>query len=116
MNSSREELMPPPVCGGRCPEGAEGGHGSLLSPACGRRRKKAQPPSGAARHLPPKTGEGMSVTPFRRCAPPSPADGGRHEFFARRTHASPRLRGEVPRRGGGGSSLSSLARLQSQTE
>jgi len=31
------------------------------------------------------------VTPFRRYAPPSPADGGRHEFLA-----FPRLRGKVP--------------------
>ncbi len=54
MNSS----LPSPVCGGRWPEGPEGG-------SCDHIRATDGP---------------EHEDPIRRYAPPSPADGGRHEF------------------------------------
>ena len=44
--------LPSPVCGGRWPEGPEGGHATPI--ASHRRTRTRKPPSGATRHLPPR--------------------------------------------------------------
>src|SRR5437868_8544274 len=51
----------PPSAGGGAPKGRRGGFALSLA------RLRSQREEG--------------MTPFRRCAPPSPADGGRHEFM-----------------------------------